>query len=237
MAEERNPMLKKYKAVFFDVGGTLIQAHPSVGAIYAKHARPFGYTGAAGPIDRQFALEWRKTGGLEALGSQTGETAEREFWRDLAFRVFQPFGGLDNFDAYFEIIYDVFRSKESWRIFEDVRQSDLLGRLKRRGIVVGVISNWDSRLRVILENMDLARHFDFILASSVVGSAKPDAKIFQTALQKSGVAASAACHIGDSLRSDFLGARSAGMDAILIDRKGGFDGKAVPRVRSFLELV
>ena len=38
-------MLKNYKAVFFDVGGTLLRVHPSVGDVYATHAREFGFTG------------------------------------------------------------------------------------------------------------------------------------------------------------------------------------------------
>jgi len=37
-------MLKNYKAVFFDVGGTLLRVHPSVGDVYVTHARDFGFT-------------------------------------------------------------------------------------------------------------------------------------------------------------------------------------------------
>ena len=230
-------VLEKYKAVFFDVGGTLIKVHPSVGEVYARHARPFGFTGAIEDIDRQFAVEWNRCGGLSALGGAGGEAAEKDFWRGLVARVFGHFGGLDGFDAYFDVIYDAFRGGENWRIYEDVTASDILGTLKRRGVVLGVISNWDSRLFGILENMGLARHFDFVLASAVVGSAKPDAKIFREALKKSGIAAAQTCHIGDDWHSDCLGARNMGMDAILVDRKGRWGNEAAPKVRSFLELV
>ncbi|MFQ5672936.1 MAG: HAD-IA family hydrolase [Nitrospinales bacterium] len=230
-------VLEKYKAVFFDVGGTLIRVHPSVGEVYARHARPFGFAGAAADIDRQFAVEWNRCGGLSTLGGSGGEAAEKEFWYGMVSRVFDHFGDLGDFDTYFDIIYDAFRSGENWRVYEDVLASDLLGTLKRRGVVLGVISNWDSRLFGILENMGLARHFDFILASAVVGSAKPDKKIFSEALRKSGVTPEQACHIGDDWHSDCLGARNSGIDTILIDRKGRWGDEAAPKVRSFLELV
>lgn len=230
-------MLKRYKAIFFDVGGTLLTAHPSVGAVYAEHARPFGYAGSVDKIDRQFSIEWKKSGGLEALGNRSGEMVERSFWYDLVFNVFEPFGGLYDFNVYFEKIYDAFKSRENWRVYEDVAQSGLLENLKSRGTILGVVSNWDSRLPAILENVGLAHYFDFILASTVVGSAKPDAKIFREALRKSGVAAGEACHIGDNLQSDFLGAQNLGMDAILVDRRGNYGGDVSPKVRSFLELV
>lgn len=229
-------MLSKYKAVFFDVGGTLLRVHPSVGEVYAVHARPFGFNGSAARVQEQFRLEWKRSGGIESLGNQTGEQAEKKFWRDLVFSVFEHFGGLSDFDAYFELIYDVFSQGESWRLFEDVAESGLLEKLKRRGVILGVISNWDSRLPVILQNMGLDGYFDFILVSSVVGSAKPDSKIFLEALKQSGVEAAQACHIGDDARADIEGSRAVGMDAILIDRQD-FSAGGCPRVRSFLELA
>ncbi len=230
-------MLSKYKAVFFDVGGTLLKVHPSVGEVYTEHARPFGFDASADKVQEQFRLQWKRSGGIESLGNQTGEEAEKQFWRDLVFSVFEHFGGLKDFDSYFEHIYEVFARKESWRLFEDVAESGLLEKLKRRGAVLGVISNWDSRLPVILQSMDLAGHFDFILASSMVGSAKPDKKIFLEALKKSGVQADQACHIGDDVRTDFEGARAVGMDAILIDRKSIQENGIYTRISSFMELV
>ena len=47
-------MLSRYKAVFFDVGGTLIQVEPSVGEVYATYARPFGFIGSGAELDRRF---------------------------------------------------------------------------------------------------------------------------------------------------------------------------------------
>ena len=230
-------MLKAYKAVFFDVGGTLLRVHPSVGDVYAIHARDYGFTGSADDLNRDFGQEWSNMGGMESLGQQKGIEVERAFWKELVRRVFDAHGGLQNFDRYFEHIYNVFRSKESWRVFEDVTESGLLDQLKSKGIVLGVVSNWDSRLPEILKNTGLASYFNFILASTVVGSAKPDAAIFMEALQRAGVAPEQACHIGDEPAADIEGARNVGIDSILIDRKGHHNGDTLTRVKSFHELL
>jgi putative hydrolase of the HAD superfamily len=81
-----------------------------------------------------------------------------------------------------------------------------------------VISNFDSRLHRILAGLGIAGHFDEIFVSSAVGHAKPDPRIFQAALQRHGLDAAEAVHIGDSETNDLRGARSVGLKAILVDR-------------------
>jgi putative hydrolase of the HAD superfamily len=211
--------------------------HPSVGDVYATHARDYGFTGSADDLNREFLQEWSNIGGMESLGTQSGLTVERAFWKELVRRVFESHGGLNDFDRYFDRIYDVFRSKESWRVFEDVTESGLLDQLQNNGVVLGVISNWDSRLPEILANTDLAHYFSIILASTVVGSAKPDIGIFQEALRRADVLPAQACHIGDEPATDIEGARNAGMHSILIDRKGHQPVKVSPTIQSFHELV
>ncbi|HAK38314.1 MAG TPA: haloacid dehalogenase, partial [Nitrospina sp.] len=125
--------------------------------------------------------EWRTAGGIAALGKKTGEEEEKLFWRDIVFRVLEPSGGLNNFEHYFETVYEAFSRKDHWHVFDDVMDSGVFDKLKKSGIILGVISNWDSRLHAILKSMNLAGHFDFILASAEVGSAKPDETIFAEA--------------------------------------------------------
>ena len=229
--------LSKFKAVFFDVGGTMIRVHPSVGDVYATHARDFGFSGTPDELNEGFRSQWKKMGGIESLGNQSGPEVEEKFWKDLVFEVFQPLGGLKRFDEYFELIFEVFRDGSNWKIHEDVIESRIFEKLKARGIILGVISNWDSRLTSTLENLKLADHFKFILPSAVVGSAKPDNKIFEEALRLSGVKPHEACHIGDEVKTDIAGARNAGIHGILLDRDNRFDDSIQPKVKSFLELV
>ena len=227
--------LSPFKAVFFDVGGTLIRVHPSVGDVYARYARPFGYAGSVEVLNEGFGAQWKKMGGIESLGDKSGAEAERNFWSELVYEVFQPLGGLDRFEEYFDLIFEEFREKFNWRIYEDVIESEILETLKKRGVVMGVISNWDSRLISTLENIGLAHYFDFILPSAVVGSAKPDKKIFEEALRRSGVAPHEACHIGDEIRTDVVGAEGVGIHPILLDRDNRFD--KADKITSFMDLV
>ena len=74
-------MLSRYKAVFFDVGGTLLRVEPSVGEVYATHARPFGFVGSSDELDHLFRKEWSKSGGIASLSNKSNIKAEREFWR------------------------------------------------------------------------------------------------------------------------------------------------------------
>ena len=229
--------LSSFKAIFFDVGGTLIRVHPSVGDIYAKHARDFGFTGTADQLNKGFRLQWKKMGGIESLGNESGARAEEKFWKDLVFEVFKPLGGLDRFDKYFKLIFEVFRDGSNWKIYEDVTKSNIFEKLKERNVVLGVISNWDSRLTSTLESLKLANYFNFILPSAVVGSAKPDRKIFEEALRLSKVEPHEACHIGDEIKTDVEGARNLGIHAILLDRDNRFDDLVQSKVGSFMELV
>jgi putative hydrolase of the HAD superfamily len=229
--------LSSYKAVFFDVGGTLIYVHPSVGDVYARHARPFGYSGSVQDLNDGFGRQWKKMGGIESLGDQSGAEVEKEFWHTLVFEVFQPLGGLDRFDEYFDLIFEAFRDESNWRIYEDVVQSNIFETLKKRGVVMGVISNWDSRLISTLENIGLGHYFDFILPSAVVGSAKPDKKIFEEALRLSGVAPHETCHIGDEVRTDVVGAKQAGIHPILLDRNNRFENVDATKITSFMDLI
>ena len=229
--------LSSFKAVFFDVGGTLIRVHPSVGDVYAKHARAFGFSGTADELNKEFRSQWKKMGGIESLGNKSGAKVEEKFWKDLVFEVFQPFGGLEHFDKYFKLIFEVFRDGSNWKIYEDVIESQIFRKLKERKIILGIISNWDSRLTSTLDSLELTDHFKFILPSAVVGSAKPDKKIFAEAVRLSGIEPHEACHIGNEIKTDFDGARNAGIHAILLDRDNQFDESIQPKVRSFFELV
>ncbi len=227
--------LDRYRAVFFDVGGTLLKVHPSVGHVYAEHARDFGFRGSPEALNRSFREAWRSLGGMESLGRKTGPEVERAFWREVVRRTFEPFGGIEPFDDYFERLYEAFRRKDPWRLYEDVAESRILERLHRRGVVMGVISNWDSRLRDILDQVGLGDYFRFVLASTVVGAAKPDPRIFQEGLALSGVKAQEACHIGDEPETDLRGAQAAGLAGVLVDRHDRFPQFPNSRVRSFLE--
>jgi len=92
-----------------------------------------------------------------------------------------------------------------------------LARLSARGIALGVISNWDDSLESILERLGLRRYFAVVLASGVIGVGKPSRMIFDRALDAVGARCDEAWHVGDDPGADAIGARRAGLHALLID--------------------
>jgi putative hydrolase of the HAD superfamily len=194
--------------VFFDVGGTLLHPYPSVGTVYASVAGRHGIATTADAMERAFRKSWT------ALRRPGLTVSRKEWWRELVFRTL----GQEN-AACFEELYRMFAGPDVWRVFPDV--DDALGEARARGLHVGVISNWDERLRPLLNAMGLTRHFDSMTISCESGTEKPGAEIFHAALRTAGATANEAVHIGDSYDHDVSGAEAVGMAAILLDRGGG----------------
>ncbi|MBI4588842.1 MAG: HAD-IA family hydrolase [Candidatus Rokubacteria bacterium] len=105
------------------------------------------------------------------------------------------------------------------------------------GCAAGVISNSNGSVRSILEETGLAAYLDFILDSAVVGVEKPDPRIFQLALAAARVEPDAAVYIGDLYSVDVLGARRAGLAAVLLDPAGVWGKPDCPTARSLGDAV
>ncbi|HRY28441.1 MAG TPA: HAD-IA family hydrolase [Elusimicrobiota bacterium] len=215
--------MSRIKAVFFDAGGTLFRPHPSVGHVYAGLARKYGCDASAEWVDRRFRAQWRRRNGLEFL-KNTDEGEEKAWWSRLVRAVFGRRMSEETFRPYFEELYDLFAQPKTWRLFPDALPT--LKKLKKRGVPVGIVSNWDSRLFELCRGLGVAPWVDFILASAVVGSVKPHPGIFQKALKLAGVRPSEAIHVGDSFREDYCGATRAGLKAVWLCRAGGGSRRA-----------
>jgi putative hydrolase of the HAD superfamily len=96
----------------------------------------------------------------------------------------------------------------------------VLGRLRAAGARLAVVSNWDISLHDVLERTRLRALVDVVVISAELGAAKPDPAIFRAALERLGVTAREAIHVGDSVEHDVAGARAAGLEAILVARNG-----------------
>lgn len=103
-----------------------------------------------------------------------------------------------------------------WTVAEP-RAARALARVRAAGLRAAVISNSNGSVRAILERLGLARHLDFVIDSGEVGVEKPDPAIFRLALERAGVSPAEAVYVGDLYSVDVLGARAAGLQAILVD--------------------
>lgn len=108
--------------------------------------------------------------------------------------------------------------------------------LRDRGLRLVVASNWDCSLPEVLEQAGLAPLLDGVVTSATVGATKPDRRLFEQALEVARSAPEAAVHVGDSLDNDVAGARSAGIEPVLLDRDGRAPPDGVTTIRSLEEL-
>jgi len=209
-------MRPKIKQVYFDAGGTLLRPHPSVGAVYSRVAERHGSKISPEDLDHSFRTVWKKRAGLVHEGEKLTPSDEKRWWHETVRRTFEPFGAPLNFGVFFEDLYYAFAEPECWMLYPETRA--VLERLRTEGYRVSIISNWDSRLRTICEGLGIAQYFDHILVSAQVGAAKPHPEIFQAALKASAADPACSLHVGDSFEEDVLGARQAGLRALLLDR-------------------
>jgi putative hydrolase of the HAD superfamily len=212
------------QAVTFDVGGTLIEPWPSVGHVYAEVAAWHGLRNLSpDALNRQFATAW------SALKEFNHSRAE---WAGLVQATFRGVAEAPRGPAFFADLYARFGEPGAWRVFDDVVPT--LEALASLGIKLGVISNWDERLRPLLRRLKLHDYFETIVVSHEVGFPKPSPVIFQHAAEKLALPAEAILHVGDSLEMDAQGARAAGLAALELRRDAG--GISADQVKTLLDL-
>ena len=105
-------------------------------------------------------------------------------------------------------------------LFDDVVPA--LELLKRRGIVLGVISNLRRDMGELCKQLRLKPYLDFCVTSWEAGAEKPHTPIFLAALQRARVSANEAVHVGDQYQADVEGARAVGIRPVLLDREGWY---------------
>jgi putative hydrolase of the HAD superfamily len=127
---------------------------------------------------------------------------------------------------------------ESLRFVAYPEVATVLAALRRSGLRLVVVSNWDVSLHERLAETGLAALVHGAVASAELGAAKPDPAIFLEALRFAGVGAEAAWHVGDSVEADVAGALAAGIRPVLLARDGPAGGvpPGVPAIASLIEL-
>lgn len=133
-------------------------------------------------------------------------------------------------------VWRTVRRQEYWlRLFPDVIPA--LDSLKPSGYRIGVISNINQSGAVLARDLGLEGHVDFVMTSREAGAEKPHAAIFIAALDRAGVRAGEAVHVGDQIDSDIRGAEAVGISAVLMDRYDNYrDYTEHPRITTLGEL-
>ena len=234
-----NDPLPPLRAVFLDIGDTVMRANPSWEHVYAKAFEEFGIHVEIDELHAALRRAYHHGGwGLRDGFEPDEETSFRRTVEIDAAAIAEM--GLEPMpEAFYRRLAELFMVTSHWHIFPDAYPA--LAALKERGLVVGAVSNWVWNLPELLHALDLVGHFDFIAASARIGFEKPHPRIFEWALEQAAVEPSQAVHVGDHVDADVLGARSVGIHGVLIDRHGRHSPDdvppGVPVIRSLEELV
>lgn len=114
--------------------------------------------------------------------------------------------------------------------------SEALDQLRAMGLKLVVVSNANGKLRVLFARLDLARRFEVMLDSAEEGVEKPDPRIFELALERSGARREETLHVGDLYHVDVEGARGVGIEAVLLDTADLYRDFDCRRIRTLGEL-
>lgn len=112
-----------------------------------------------------------------------------------------------------------------------------LAAFRKAGLRLVVVSNANGTLHRHLERLGLRDRFDLVLDSHLEGVEKPDPRLFEIALERSGARREETAHVGDLYHVDVLGARAAGLRAVLFDAAGLYSDRDCPRVPSLAALA
>lgn len=225
------------RGLLLDAMGTLIGLRRSVGATYAELAALHGLTVDAAAIDRHFPRIHRQAPPLAFpdlaspdpasvdLDSPALQEAEISWWSARIAEVLAAAGakvgggsvgaGSEPPPELGRALFSRFAQADLWRVYDDVPTH--LQAWNRRGLRLAVVSNFDSRLPGLLDNLGLGQWLEAVVVSSAAGAAKPDPRPYQQALARLNLSASEVWHVGDS-PEDGVGARAAGIRWVKVQR-------------------
>ena len=222
----------RFDAVLLDVGGIFhLPAHDRISAA-------LGRAGLTSPDD----LDRAHYAGVAAITDFTD--GDRNVWM-----AYQPAYALacgapaERLDEIAELLHAEFVSGGVWtRVIPESVAA--LRALKALGVKLAVVSNADGTVEQQLRDDGIGQvgpgpgvELDAVLDSAVVCVSKPDPRIFELALERIGVPAERALHVGDILAADVEGARAAGVTPVLMDPYDLHPDIDVQRVRSLSDVV
>ena len=221
--ELANP--QSVRAIFFDVGFTLLAPHPSVMEIAQAACLRQGVQIDVNCLRQQQkrAEEHLRSSSRAQPWTWSDQNAINAIWTSYFTEMLTPClaDQPEQLEACVRETVRAFDDAGNYALYPDVLPC--LRALHERDLTLGVISDWGVSLSLVLRHHDLIPYFDFAVISALSRHAKPDPQLFQTALERADAIPDYTLHIGDSYVLDVLGARSVGITPILLDRRKLYD--------------
>ena len=226
------------KAIFLDVGGTLLEMGDPESA-YADILDQYGYPSTREQIGAWIRKAREETGPVVSSGSGAGfkvSAGKAKAWREDLITVFLREAGVrKHFDSCRKGIWDSWVNAPVFRLFPET--IPMLRGLKESGFLVGAVSNWEPRLQELCENLGIAHYFDFMVVSEAQGYAKPGMRLFELALERAATRPEEVIHVGNDPLEDIAPAERLGIRAVLIQRDGSDEIHHSPRIPSLKEVL
>ena len=203
----------RYDAVFLDIDGTLLWVDLDIEG-YIEDLAPYSGNGRL-TTEKVTGPAWRSLRRhIEQNIRHRTEEDLAGFRRRNARLTAKELG----IEAPVEVLTEVAGRRISFNPYPE--SEAMLRRLREMGTSVFAVSNWDIELGNLLAGLGWSGYFDGVIASAVVGVEKPQGGIFEDALRVAGISRDRVLHVGNDPITDIEGASEAGIDTVLVDRRG-----------------
>jgi putative hydrolase of the HAD superfamily len=223
---EKAGEILRLKAVFFDLGGTLIKT-ADVPEIFRRILWAYGVK-----ADPSLILEAQKANEKE-LDIESGVIESgMAFWNSWNLAIIKRLGVERDARFLAEKITELWWDYADLQFHPDV--VDTLTQLRAKRVKTGIVTNsLKEDYERALQRLGATSHFDVAVGVDSCSSAKPDRKIFLHAIERLQLKPSDVLFVGDSVEKDYEGAKRAGLKPLLIDR----ERKAPEDVKSIKSLA
>jgi len=219
------------RTVFLDAGGVLVFPNWSrVSAALARH-------GVAVPASALADADPRAKKRLDNGEMIQATNDHQRGW--TYFNLVLTEAGVELSTATADALAELHRYHQTSNLWETVPDEvrPALAALRARGHRIVVVSNANGKLRHLFERVGLIESVDALFDSCDEGVEKPDPRFFNIALERTGSTPETTIHVGDLYHVDVVGARAAGIQAVLVDAANLYEGCDCPRIRSLGGLI
>jgi len=226
------------KAVFFDLYNTLVGYDPPKEETEAKILKELGVEATPQSLLRPIMAAddfIYQEHARYSIGKRTKQETV-ELYTEYHGIILKEAGIEASWELITGILKKWLKADYKMMLFDDVVPT--LTQLKERELIIGLISNVDRDITSLCQQVGLADWLEVAVTSQEVGFNKPAPQIFRAALRKAKLRPIEAIYVGDQHKIDVVGANSAGMLGLLIDRNGFFeDITDTPRISSLTQIT
>jgi HAD superfamily hydrolase (TIGR01549 family) len=225
------PTSKAIETVFLDAGGVLVFPN------WIRISETMRRHGVAVAADALAAAEPHAKRHLDQTRTIRATNDEKRGW--LYFNLILERAGITPSAASTAALEELHVYHQASNLWEYMPPEVLpsLRAIRDMGLKMAVVSNANGTICAAADRLGIGELVSCVLDSHTEGVEKPDARLFEIALERSGADRDTTIHVGDIYEVDVVGARAAGIRPVLLDAAGLYPDADCRRVASLPELV